>query len=379
MHFYESSIITTKDGLLCQVYGNEHPVGRILVKPKYIPTTDVESSALPYRFISGRKMNRLNTWADKDALKKYVSDFKETYPSYIYSSNCHGSERLFFSIAVDNIERIYFPRRGFRELMSMPKNSLDNYLRKVYDFASFLLQSGLRIKDFGITYSTLMGHYDSDISDINLVVYGKDNFWKLMNYLNGTDHPLLRWKSDREWLEFRQRRNRSIIFSEAEFLHSMRRKKSEGFFENTLFVIFAAEKEEEVWFKWSKEKYLALGQVTVEGEVADNFSSAVRPGYYGIKDSQIINSAGTLHNMNNYPIKKIVFYSRDYCLLAEPGEKIRACGVMERVEPKMGEPYYRVVVGYFDAYLNQRREQEYVKVISGHEGKIKNDETRIDQ
>ena len=38
MHFYESSTITTKDGLHCQVYGNEHPDGRILVKPKYIPT-----------------------------------------------------------------------------------------------------------------------------------------------------------------------------------------------------------------------------------------------------------------------------------------------------------------------------------------------------
>ena len=72
MHFYESSIITTKDGLHCQVYGNEHPVGSILVKPKYIPTDKIESAALQYRFISSKKMNRLNLWADKEALKQYL-------------------------------------------------------------------------------------------------------------------------------------------------------------------------------------------------------------------------------------------------------------------------------------------------------------------
>jgi len=57
MHFYESTIITTKEGMHCQVYGNEHPPGRILVKPKYIPTDRISSDALPSRFLSGKKMN----------------------------------------------------------------------------------------------------------------------------------------------------------------------------------------------------------------------------------------------------------------------------------------------------------------------------------
>jgi predicted nucleotidyltransferase len=62
-------------------------------------------------------------------------------------------------------------------------------------------------------------------------------------------------------------------------------------------------------------------------------------------------------------VQKIVFYSRDYCMIAYPGEKIRACGVLEKVEPKQGEPYYRVVVGYFDSYITDRREEEYVKLV----------------
>ena len=77
MHFYESSIITTKDGLQCLVYSNEHPEGYIIVKPKYIPTDRIYSDALPYRFIMGKKVNRLDLWADKIALKKYFDDFEE--------------------------------------------------------------------------------------------------------------------------------------------------------------------------------------------------------------------------------------------------------------------------------------------------------------
>ena len=357
MHFYESSIITTKDGLHCQVYGNEHPIHSILVKPKYVPTDKIESDALQFRFISGKKMNRLNLWADRKKLKKYFDDFKKAYPKYVYQSRLHDKDRLFFSVPVDNIERIYFPRRGLSELMAMPEESLDNHLKLVHKFVKFLLKSGLLVKDLGITYSTLMGHYMSNISDINIVVYGKENFWKLMNYLEVAEHKLLKWKTRKDWLNFYKGRNRFKIFDKDEFVKLMSRKYSEGFFDGSLFVIFAAEKEEEVWFEWGKEKYTSLGQVTVEGTVTDNFSSVVRPGCYEIKDSEIVGAE------NKFEVEKVVFYSRDYCMLAYPGEKIRACGLLEKVEPENGDVYYRVVVGYFDAYVSDRREKEYIKVV----------------
>ena len=95
MHFYEASIITTNKGLHCQVYGNEHPPDCILVKPKYIPTDKIECNHLQYRFLSGKKMNRLNLWIDKKELKEYLEKFKKAYPSYIYKSTMHDEDRLF--------------------------------------------------------------------------------------------------------------------------------------------------------------------------------------------------------------------------------------------------------------------------------------------
>lgn len=356
MHFYEASIITTRDGIHCQVYGNEHPVHCILVKPKYIPTDKIESKALPCRFITGRKMNRLNMWVDKGELKKYLKAFKKAYPDYIFTSDLHKGRRLFFAVPIDKIERVYFPGKGLSELMKIPKKHLDKHLTLVYKFSKFLLKSGLEIDDLGVTYSTLMGHYYW-ISDMNFVVYGKENFWKLMKYLETARHPLLRWKTKEDWLKFYRKRNRLAIFNEDKFLHLMSKKKSEGYFGDILFVIFGTEKEEEVWFKWGEEKYSSLGLATVEGTVVDNFSSVVRPGYYQIKDSKILDSS------DNVRVKKIVFYSRDYTMIAYPGEKIMACGILEKVKPKKRKPYYRVVVGYFDAYITQRREKEFIKVI----------------
>ena len=356
MHFYESSIITTKDGLHCQVYGNEHPVNNIFVKPKYVPTEKVECNALQYRFISGKKMNRFSMWIGKEELKKYINNFKANYPYYVFSSPLHNGDRLFFSVPIDKIERIYFPRRGLSELMKMPEDSLDEHLKLVHEFVKFLLKSGLRLKDLGVTYSTLMGHYLSNISDINIVIYGKENFWKTIKYLETAEHPLLKWKTKEDWLRFYNGRNRFKIFNIEEFLHLMSRKHSEGYFGGTLFVLFGTEKEEEAWFKWGEETYESLGLVTAEGTVAGNFSSVVRPGCYEIKDSKILEG-------KDADVSKVVFYSRDYCMIAYPGEKIRACGLLEKVKPKTQEPYYRIVVGYFDSYISDRREKEFIKVV----------------
>jgi predicted nucleotidyltransferase len=353
MHFYESSIITTKDGLHCQVYGNEHPKDEILVKPKYIPTDKISSDALQYRFITSKKMNRLNLWADKQALTLYLQQFQEAYPNYVYNSPLHENGQMQFAVPIDNIERIYFPRRGLKELMSMPENSLDEHLMRVHQFVNLVLQSGLRLKDLGVTYSTLMGHYMSSISDINIVVYGKDNFWKLMQFFETAEHNKLRWKTADDWQKFLENRDRFTRFGTENAIRCMMRKKSEGYFDNTLFVIFAAEKEEEVWFKWGAEKYKQLGLVTVEGTVGNNRSSVVRPGCYELSDGK----AGDV------PIKKIVFYNRDYCMLAKNGERIQASGILEEVTPQNGEKYHRVVLGYFDAYTSDRREKEFMRVL----------------
>jgi predicted nucleotidyltransferase len=359
MHFYESTIITTKEGIHCQVYGNEHPDGKILVKPKYVPTDKISSDALPYRFISGKKMNRLNLWIDKEKLKKYIEDFCATYPQYAFKSEVHDKSPLFFAVPKDMIERVYSPKVGLRELMGMPEKDMDEHLKTITEFVSFLLGSGLEAGDFGITYSTLMGHYSPNMSDINIVVYGKKKFWKLMNFLENNSHKDLRWKTYEEWESFYKQRNRYMVHRKEVYIENMHKKKSEGFFKETLFVIFAVENENETWFKWGEEKYRNIGCAKFQAKILDNKDSVVRPGCYEVVASKFVDGEESCKDLK---LKKIVFYSRDYCMLAYPNEKIEVSGIVEEVTSN-GEEYHRIVMGYFDSYINGKRDQEYMKIL----------------
>ncbi len=360
MHFYESSIITTKDGLHCQVYSNQHPDGRVLVKPKYIPTDKISSDSLPYRFISGMKMNRLNLWISPEKLKQYLEAFTKAYPKYVFRSPLYDKSPLFFAVPKEDIERSYSPRQGLSELMSMPDKDLDGHLRTVVELALFLLKSGLELRDFGVTYSTLMGHYFQNMSDINIVVYGKTKFWKLMEVLEKNSHKDLRWKTYGEWEAFYKKRNRHMVHKKEIYIKNMHRKRSEGFFKGTLFVIFAVENEDEAWFKWGQEKYKRLGTAKFWGIVKDNKSSVVRPGCYVISDSKFISGDEKCKSLR---ISNVVFYSRDYCMLAYPDEKVEASGIVEEVTQKGGGKYFRLVVGYFDSYINKKRDDEYIRVV----------------
>ena len=205
-----------------------------------------------------------------------------------------------------------------------------------------------------------MGHYSPNMSDINIVVYGKDKFWKLMGCLQSAEHPDLRWKTYEEWDIFYKKRNRCMIHNKETYIKNMHRKKSEGFFKETLFVIFAAEEPNESWFTWGEEKYKKIGIAKIQARVTDNKNSIVRPGCYSIKDSKFLEETAVCKDIL---LKQVVFYSRDYCMLAYPGEDIEVGGILEEVEPKSGENYYRLVVGYFDSYISDSRDKEYIKVI----------------
>ena len=355
-YFPESVIITTIDGIQFKTFSNEHPDGHIIAKPKYIPIEEVFSPELPRRKIFNQEVNRFDLWINKKSLKEYIEAFCQSYPHYKYYSENH--KNWFFAIPKNRIKKIYDPREGLKELMNIPGEEQDEHLTNVTNFVELILKSGVSLQDLGITFSTLVGHYDANYSDINLIIYGKKNAWNIINFLEKAKHPSLRWKTKEEWEEFRQKRNRANIFTKEEFAEQMSRKRTEGFFEDTLFVLFPVEKKDEIKNNWDDETCIPLGLAEIEGRVIDNSDSIFRPGTFKIKEPKTIKGEAQ-------PVSQVVFYSRDYVAQVLPEEKISAAGLLERVtNKKTKKESYRIVVGYFDSYLNERREQEYIKKIN---------------
>lgn len=356
MHFHESTIILTKDGMQCKAYTNEHPKDKIIVKPKYIPTEHLRSESMQYRHLLGKGMNRFNWWIDKKEFRRYVNEFKIIYPDYFFHSDLHSN--WFFCVPKNKIETITDARDGLKELMKMPPEALDNYLKLTVELINILLDSGVKMSDLGITNSTLLGNYTFGKSDIDMIIYGKKNTWQILDYLKTIkNHKTLRWKSIEEWKKYYETYNGILDMTWEQFYKQVSRKTGDGFMDQTVFSLFGVENEREIETKWGDEKYTPMGLVTVKGKVTDNHNSIVRPGYYEIEDSKIINSK------HDAKVKRIVTFARDYMMQALPGETIVACGLLEKVEPnnKNFDPYYRVVVGYFDAYLSDRRDKEFIR------------------
>jgi len=105
-----------------------------------------------------------------------------------------------------------------------------------------------------------------------------------------------------------------------------------------------------------------LGLATIKGTVTNHFNSIVRPACYDINEGEFIETENNQID-KNIPIKKIVTYSVPFMHQALSGEGIKACGLLELVTPSSGDKYYRVVIGYFDAYVSDRREKEYIKAM----------------
>src|SRR3989344_6599952 len=108
-YFPESTLIDTVDGFQCKAYACEHPPGYVIVKPKYIAADAIQGQGLKYRFLFEKCLIRFNLFAQKEELKKYVAQFRQTFPDYIYDCSIH--KNWFFVVPRNKIKTIHDPRK----------------------------------------------------------------------------------------------------------------------------------------------------------------------------------------------------------------------------------------------------------------------------
>ena len=355
-NLYEATLIDTIDGMQFKVYANKHPEGFVIAKPKYIPEDLIQFTGLGKRFILEKCMTRFNLFNKKEIVEENLKRLKEKFPETFYESK--GHKNWFLGVPVGKIKRIHDPRKGLKELMKVPEKDLDSYLKSVRGIISLIIQAGIDLNNIGISHSTLLANYTPGKSDIDILVFGKENGWKVVKFMEKVEHPLLKWKSKEDWARYYKDRIVSEQFSIDEYVFNMERKRDDGFFDGNVFSIFCVEKPEEVWYNWDEE-HEPVGTTKIKARVKDDYNSIVRPGYYELEDSEIIESEV---GNKNIKIKRIINWSRPFSLQVRTGEKIEACGLLEKVKTK-DEEFYQLVIGYFDTYTNDRGEKEYIKAL----------------
>jgi len=351
--YYESALIDTIDDIQFKVYSTTHPKGFIIAKPKYIPVDLVKLTGLKKRFLFGKCVTRFNLFNKKEIVEKNLDALKRKFPEYFYE--CKKHKNWFLGIPETKVKKFYDTRKGLQELLKVPTTDLDPYLKAVRAMVDILNEAGIPKEQLGISHSTLLGNYTPGVSDIDILVFGIDNGWKAIKHLEKYTNPLLSWKSKSDWAKYFRDRVVSEAYTEEEYVKNMVRKKDDGFIDGNVFSLFCIENKDESWYDWEAE-HEPLGTVKIKATVKDAHHSIVRPGFYELENTII------LEGHENVPVKQIVTWARPFVLQAKKNEQVEACGLLEKVTLKNDE-FYQLVIGYFDTYTSERGKQEYLKAI----------------
>lgn len=340
----DRDIIEVQDGSFFMVVGSIHPPDKVISFPKYIAGGDGIWSNGYTKYI--RAFNYYSALEVYHACKKY-------YPKYLIYDKILDSE--LFEVPNQDIKVHYIPEKKLNKILSNPRDPLQTLTVKLVSCLSNL--SGVSTESFGITGSILIDIHNTEFSDIDLIVYGKENTYlikdTLIYLLNNEKHGFSRLKGKR-LIEYAMRINEAHPLSISEATNLYRNVFwNRGLFNDKFFSIHPVPRPNEILEKYGDKLYKKLGIVEIEARVVNSDNAIFTPVTYEVDNVKIIEGP----KIND--ITEIVSYEGLYMDIAQSNDKIRVLGRLEMVYDKRKKSvYYRVVVGSIDA-----RGKDYIRVV----------------
>ena len=332
----DGETLLTKEGFIFYVFGYEHPDNRVFAFLKYIPSRFAHH--FPIRFLKQKwqlgevELSRPEKLYTAQNYQKFVETLRGNFPQYLYCCPFRGKEVL--SVPLDHIKHVYLPSECLQRIFE--KEEKDAIQQETVELVSLLSkESGVPIQDFGIHGSVGLDMH-SEYSDIDLVVYGSENFKLLEAAVNR-------------------------LAKEGVFSHVFTKKidhvrKHRGRYKDRRFVYNAVRKYEEIDAPHGKLKYTPIKNVSFNCTVVDGSQNMFRPAVYPIRDYQPEDELSEL-STEQFPekVQSMIGYYRN---VARTRDQIKVSGTLERVENmETNDVSYQVVVG------TATREKEYIEPI----------------
>jgi len=329
----DGDILVTKDNLIFYAFGYEHPREWVVSFLKYVPL-DMK----PYFQV--RFLKKHWTLGDVELLRpeklytaqnfqRLLETFRKRLPNYANFCPFRGKEIV--SVPLRMIRKVYIPNENLKTLVEKKKKDL--LQRLTLELVAFLSdESRVPLEDFGIHGSVALDMHTVE-SDIDLVVYGSNNFRNLEKTIKRlVDEGTL-----------------TYIFNKR--IDRIRRHR--GRYKAKRFVYNAVRKADEIVSKYGDYKYSPVKPVTFSCQVAEDKEAMFRPAVYRITDYQPLDPASKL--AEDEKPAKVVSMIGVYRNVARRDDVIRVSGMLERIENvETGKICYQVVVG------TGTREHEYI-------------------
>ncbi|MEM3770447.1 MAG: nucleotidyltransferase domain-containing protein [Candidatus Bathyarchaeia archaeon] len=320
----DGDTFATSESFILNVFGYEHPEKRVFAFLKYIPSRfkelfNVRFLGRTWRYGKVELFRAEKLYTAKN-YQTFLEVFRRNFPDYVY--HCPFRKKDVISAPLARIRRVYVPREHLQRLLKMKR--LDKLQKMTLDFLDLVSNaSKVALEDFGVHGSIALNMHSQE-SDIDIVVYGSQNFRKVEEAINKlVEEGIL-----------------SYVFNNR--LDAARRFK--GRYREKIFMYNAVRKPEEVTTTYGEYSYTQLAPVKFQCKVKDDGEAMFRPAIYKIEDYTPLSQNSKL-SKEMVP-EAVVSMVGCYRNVAKKGQKIEVSGMLERVEKVgSGEAFYQVVVG----------------------------------
>ena len=332
----DHDFLETADSWIFCVIGDIHPPGRFLSYLKYIPGTG------PWRK-GGRSFSRVFSLYSMNEFKRMLEYLKEVKPELVKYDPVMGIE--ISSVPANLIQKHYNCLEGLRELFKRgPRDRLEELAIALVE--EICDHGDLREDDFGITGSILLQMHHKK-SDIDLIVYGRREFWKVVKILDELGDLGVR---SREHVLRKMLKRYPITLRDA--MKLVDRMRCKGVYQGVGFSIHGVRKSEEISERYSDKIYRKIGLAHATLEVDDSSESCFNPAIYKVHGSAEIGG-------REYYVEQLMCYDLTFSAMFREGDRIEAYGKLESVVDRVhGKKFYSLLVGSVEA-----AGREYVRLI----------------
>ncbi|MEM4189700.1 MAG: hypothetical protein QW544_04200 [Candidatus Caldarchaeum sp.] len=316
--FRDHDFIETDEGWIFGVVSDTHPLGRVLVYPKYVPGDGVWSR-------DGISYRRVLAAYTSHEVAQALEMVRRLKPHYIYHDPVTDED--FTYIPVENIKKHYRCDERLQLILRKPANKLEEKCAKLVRRISST--AGVDGMFFGVSGSLLL-QLHNPAADIDLVVYGGENFRKAVKASRQTQTPH----------DVKQTQNMTvknymtkypITAEDAEKLAA--RCWTRGVFEGVFYSLHAVRLLEEIRAEYGTRLYKPVGVKKTSLRVLDASEGVFTPAVYQVEDLE-------------GEVETLLCYDTTFAGLFNEGDVVEAVGKLEKVEDlAKGVTYYSLLVG----------------------------------
>jgi predicted nucleotidyltransferase len=345
LNLRDRDAIVTEDGIIFRVYGYLHPSGAYVCDPEYA-SSKVFKSINPRARRGGSEVLYYKFFAD-EGLKLILNRFPQ------YTIFYWPLQKCLVGVNEEDITEVRRPDVGLKAVFA--KEPDDALLKALHDlFGRVLVQSGLREEDFGVFGSLLHSFYHPSFSDLDFIVYGKENMNRLCEALATLyrDDPSLRNEFDhikavesKDW--------KFLNYSLKEYLWHQRRKIIYAYFDSKdARRVVKAEFEPVKSWKENVNEYnpfariFHVGWINAVAEITEDKDAPFIPSVYQIEVKDILEGP----DVDN--ITRIFSYMEEFRMQAKQGEKVLVEGNLEKVVDGTNV-YHQITLSYGPRYYEQ--------------------------